>query len=339
MEASASRQDVVGAQADCNAIGEQRLDDLHGRPVIGRAILRDHDGGIADVEVHVARRNHVAVLSEHPAGGRKRHHIEACIRQPPSGILVHRLVRVVPGCRRDRDPSGSHEAREVVDVAVGVVVEEPRPQPHDALEAEIAAQPLLDLAPGHCIAVGVQEALLGRDDGAGAVAIDGSALEDPAGFCEGQAAISSQPFADVLVTGQVVLAAPAVEAEALRLARTPAAEDDRASVAQPDVAERLDDHLGKRDELGCALRGPAVGGDEPHRFSLTVRVDRLGERGDFALGRLEIGEPELGVAWETDPDRFVRGPFGERGRGGCCHRGRLTGRPVNAKPPKCDADL
>jgi hypothetical protein len=59
----------------------------------------------------------------------------------------------------------------------------------------------------------------------------------------------------------------------------------------------------------------------------------------FAFGRFEVAEPQLRIARETDPDRFVRGPFREWRRGDVWHGGRLTARPVNAKPPTSDADL
>jgi hypothetical protein len=53
-----------------------------------------------------------------------------------------------------------------------------------------------------------------------------------------------------------------------------------------------------------------VRGHQPDLFALAAGVNRLREGGDFALGRLEVAEPKLRVARETDPDRFVRCPFG-----------------------------
>ena len=53
--------------------------------------------------------------------------------------------------------------------------------------------------------------------------------------------------------------------------------------------------------------------DQPDLLALAAGMDRFGERRDFALGRLQIGEPQLGVARESDPHRFVRRPFGEGG--------------------------
>src|SRR3546814_7189613 len=65
-------------------------------------------------------------------------------------------------------------------MAVGVVVQEAVAEPEDAVEAEIARQPRLDLVPTHAfVAVRVQEALLGGDGEAGTVDIDRAAFQDP----------------------------------------------------------------------------------------------------------------------------------------------------------------
>src|SRR3546814_17667394 len=53
---------------------------------------------------------------------------------------------------------------------------------------------------------------------------------------------SDLPLADVVVARQIVFAAPAVEVE---IAPGPVRYQDRRGIAQPDVAERLDDHLGE----------------------------------------------------------------------------------------------
>ena len=106
---------------------------------LARAILRHHDGGIADVEVHVARRDRRRRprRATRPGEGRVTTSSRAS-RAAAARHRVDRLVGIVPGRRRDRDPSRRHEAREIVDVAVGVVVEQARAEPDDALEAEIA---------------------------------------------------------------------------------------------------------------------------------------------------------------------------------------------------------
>src|SRR5439155_12661758 len=55
VEASAPGQDVVGAEADCNAIGEQGLDHVDCGAVHRGPVLRDDHHSVADVEIHVTR--------------------------------------------------------------------------------------------------------------------------------------------------------------------------------------------------------------------------------------------------------------------------------------------
>ena len=192
MEASAAGQDVVGAKADCNAVGEQRLDDLDRGAVVRRAILRHDDCRIADVEVHVARRDDVAVLVGDPAGRGQGHDVEMGVAEPPGGVLVDRLIGLVLGGGRDRDPARRDEAREIVDMAVGMIVHQPGAEPDHALEAEVLEKALLDLITGQGIAVRVEQALLGRQHGARSVAVDGAAFEHPIGLGEVEAGAARQ---------------------------------------------------------------------------------------------------------------------------------------------------
>ena len=76
---------------------------------------------------------------------------------------------------------------------------------------------------------------------------------------------------------------------------------------------------------------PSCGGDQPHLLALAAGMDGLGEGRDLALGRLEIAEPQLGIAREADPHRLVRRPFGKRGRR-CSSAARLTDGTKTAKP-------
>src|SRR5688572_12731207 len=86
------------------------------------------------------------------------------------------------------------------------------------------------------VAVGIEQALLGREHRARPVVFDRSALQYPVGLGVGQGCGFRYPFADILVAFEVVLVAPAVEAEALRAALFARAHDDRPAVSQPDVA-------------------------------------------------------------------------------------------------------
>ena len=86
---------------------------------------------------------------------------------------------------------------------------------------EVRPQPRLDLAAREeRVAVGVEQALLGGDGKAGAVDVDRAAFQDPVGAADVQPGALAEPAADRVVAGQIVFAAPAVEAEAdRRLAR------------------------------------------------------------------------------------------------------------------------
>src|SRR3954471_9568060 len=61
MEAAAAGQDMVGAQAHRDPVREERADRPDGFGIVRRAILRDDDGGIADVEVHVGGGDDLAL--------------------------------------------------------------------------------------------------------------------------------------------------------------------------------------------------------------------------------------------------------------------------------------
>src|SRR3954447_23654956 len=151
--------------------------------------------------------------------------------------------------------------------------------------------------------------------------LDGPAFEDPIGSGDWQVRVSREAFANVLIAFEVVFPAPAVETEALRAAALAAAQHDRSGVAQPDVAERLHDHLCERAQGARAFRGALVSGNEPNLLALAPGVHRLRERSDLALGRLQVAKPKLGIARKADPHGFVRRPFGEWRSEGWRHDG------------------
>src|SRR6185503_14618824 len=99
------------------------------------------------------------------------------------------------------------------------------------------------------------------------------------------------------------------ELECLCPAVLAAPKDDRPRVAQPDVAEWFDDHLGEGAEPSSRLGGAFVSGDQPDFLAPAPGVHGLGKGRDLALGGLEIAQPQLGIAWKADPDRLVRRPF------------------------------
>ena len=100
-------------------------------------------------------------------------------------------------------------------MAVGMVAEQPVAEPQHPVKTEVLPQPRLDVGLGQVrIAVRVEQALLGGDDEAGAVGVDRPALEDPVHQVARQPRSLDHRRADLLVAFHLVLAAPAVEAEA-----------------------------------------------------------------------------------------------------------------------------
>ena len=73
--------------------------------------------------------------------------------------------------------------------------------------------------------------------------------------------------------------------------------------------------LAKGARLRAASAAALIGRDQPHRFARAAGMDRIGERRDFGLRGRKVVRPQLGMARETDPNRFVRRPFGKRGCG------------------------
>src|SRR3954469_7373283 len=151
--------------------------------------------------------------------------------------------------------------------------------------------------------------------------LDRSAFEDPVGLREAQGGTTGEAFADVLIALEIIFAAPAVEAESLCAPVLAAADNDRSRVAEPDVAERFDDHLRERPERARAFRRPLVRRDQPNLLALAAGVHRLRECRDLALRRLQIAEPQFGIAREPDPHRFMRRPFREWRRHDGARRG------------------
>src|SRR5437868_940354 len=156
-------------------------------------------------------------------------------------------------------------------------------------------QPLLGLFARQAVAVGVQKALLGGQDRSRTVPVDRAAFEHPIGLLKRQARLLREALADVLIALEIIFPAPAVEAESAGAALLAAAEDDRPGVAQPDVAERLDDDRRKWAQAPRCLGRAIVGRHKPHRFALAAGMDCFSERRHFAPGWLQIAEPQLGA--------------------------------------------
>ena len=137
--------------------------------------------------------------------------------QPSRGVAIDRLVGIVlrraSGSRRARARRSARDCRHGRRYGRSAGPSRARPRARSRGRAAAAASISSRVKR---VAVGVEQALLGGDDRARAVAVDRAAFEDPVGLGEGQAGARGQPLADVLVAVEIVFAAPAVEAEALR---------------------------------------------------------------------------------------------------------------------------
>jgi hypothetical protein len=138
---------------------------------------------------------------------------------------------------------------------------------------------------------------------------------------QGRAAGGGDLLGDQIVALHLVLAAPAVEQEAGRHRTVGGLDEDRAGVAQPDVAKLA------ADDLDGGVGQPRAGGGlglvadhhQAHAFAAgTGQGARQG--GDLVLGLVEVFTPDLGVAGEAHPHGAVRSPLGGDGRG---HGGNL----------------
>src|SRR5688572_15564470 len=170
MEAAATGQDVVGAQADGLAGREQGLERMDCGLVILSAVERDDNRRIADVKVHVARRNDFAIPHDLAWRGQSDE-VELRVGKPPRRILEDGGIRVALGSGRNGDAAGRDEAGEVIYMAVRVIVEQSLAQPDELLETQVAGERFLNIGPVHAgIPIGVEQALLGGHDRARAVA-------------------------------------------------------------------------------------------------------------------------------------------------------------------------
>ena len=211
---------------------------------------------------------------------------------------------------------------------VGMVVEQPRAEPHHPLEAEVVEEPLFDLVARQAVAVGVQQALLGRDHGARAIVVDRPALEHPVGLGEGQAGPRRQALADVLVALKLVLAAPAVEAEAAALVARVLLPSTIGPVSRSQMSPNgsaID--VGERRELSRALSAaPSCAAtsrtDSPSPPAWTASANAATSRSaglrspSHSSGSL--GNPIHTASW--------RRPFGERRGGRRRHRSAANRR-------------
>src|SRR4029078_6999624 len=128
---------------------------------------------------------------------------------------------------------------------VGVIVLEAFIDPDHRLGAEGKAKCCFSFSVGPGAAIGIEQGLAGGEHGALAVMVHGAALQDKIETQNGPSGEAGDVVADRRVVGQMELAAPSVglEPESDRAVVSPG--EDRAGVAEPDIAvARLNDVRG-----------------------------------------------------------------------------------------------
>ena len=221
------------------------------------------------------------------------------------------MVAVLARVRDQRQhDAGTGEASDIVHVAAGLVVLQALTQPDDLAHAEVMRQPFLDLLAVEVgIAAGAQQALLGGQQRALAVDVDGAALEHHGRLVAPHAEALEQRRAErrVMLVGSAG-AAPGGDAPVRP--RDPArAVDEEAggAVADPGIVDLegllLDpaaaDERGVGDVLGPRHQG----------HGLELGDDR-GHPGVGLPGIVEALAPGLGAARPSHPAACVGLPFG-----------------------------
>ncbi len=241
-------------------------------------------------------------------------------RQGPGHGVIDVVVRITLAHRhRTGDDARRDKAGQVVDVAVGVVVQQAVTEPQHLARAQRLRQrrPGRGLAPAG-VAVGVQQALARGDDRPLTVVIQRPTLENEAVTVQRHAGGRADLVRDGVVMLELVLSAPAVEAEGGGRGRS--GTEDRPGVAQPDVAEPAVDDLDIGDpgktRPGVIQRVRLA----DHQLDEFPARSRQGaDQGlDLGPGRFEVLLPQLAVAGPADPHGAVWRPFGGDGSG---HRG------------------
>ena len=240
-------------------------------------------------------------------------------REPPRGVLVDGFVGIVLRRGRDRDPARRDEPGEIVDMAVGMVVQQPLAEPHHPLEAEIVAQPLLDLLARQRVAVGVEQALLGGDDRARcrrrrSRRLRGSSRPWRRAGRRGAPAARRCPASPVrsYLPPQPLKPKPcarrAVPAAERRSARYRAARCRRTARRSP-----------RRTAPARARFPPRRRAPRPARpvSPLPPAWTASANAATSRSAGFEVTEPQLGIARKADPHRLVRRPFGKRGLASC----------------------
>src|SRR5882762_1328613 len=183
---AAAEEDFPGGHSHDPALGKQPLQAPRCHSVGTRIEERHDHPAVGDVEIDVARGKPFAGCARLRAFARNdtarlfrahdkwtRHGQPRHLQTPPPGIAL--IIQPLPGIERDgvlrvtlvvgpgqADLCGTREAREIIDVSVGLVVEYALAEPDDLAHTQVVAPTTLDpLAAHHLIAIDMEQALLG----------------------------------------------------------------------------------------------------------------------------------------------------------------------------------
>ena len=150
-----------------------------------------------------------------------------------------------------------------------------------------------------------------------AVMLDGAAFQHEVECADRRAGESRDVVADRGVAGQIELAAPAIGPESERDRAVLGAGEDRAGVAQPDIAVAGRNDLGHAAELGAGRR---LGFRARHQHAHTVGwAKRADQPRHVAARACQVAVPFVRIGRPGGPDRLLRRPFRRDGHGLCGH--------------------
>ena len=299
---------------------------------------RQQYGALHEDHVHVGRRHELAGAGPgdsvqpgahalHVGQQRALHDLEAApgsvgrLAQHREVLLQARVVDVVGLAGLGHDHARGHELRHVVHVARGRVrpgvLDQAVGQPDDLLHAEPLAQQRFVVGAAQPQVAVVQQALLGGEQRALAVGVEGAALEHERRLVELRAPGlgDARRRLSVLVVGRELLV-PAVEAELHGgHAAVAVAHEDGSVVADPGVVEGD----GEEVDAACGVAGLRAAGPEAEQLARLVLLRRVHHHGD----RLEAGDaardrrPLLAGGLHERPEEVLAaGPREQGARGG-----------------------
>src|SRR4029079_9304913 len=202
--------------------------------------------------VHVRGGKRFAFVIQHKArtwnGGHAKSaaaRIGSALQRPPGRLQGFAIWIVGAERRLAYDMPRGDEARDIVDMTIGVVVLEAAVQPDDLLRAEGMAKSGFGFRLRPTVAVRVKKHLARRENRALAVMLNGAAFQHESEFADRRAGQVGNLVANWCIVGQVELASPAIALESERNGALSVPRKDRTRIAEPDVSVFRRHHLGR----------------------------------------------------------------------------------------------